>query len=180
MRRSTGAPLLIGVLCLSGCAIQAEAGSFAELSAPSPSEDTAFVTERQALAAYNNMWEAVIEGTHRGRVVQPDLSLYARGQALEFAAAMLNGQEGRGRPVFSPEAERLGRAEGAPAVWVRDCMDDSQWRVVRKGSDTDDPDTRARQDARRAGPREIRAMVVEDEKSGWQVERLRLGDYGSC
>lgn len=172
-----GAVVVISVV--SGCTA-AEEDPQSPPSAPvapssgSPASDS---PEQGALAAYEGMWDVIVENS---RTTDPDLSTlerYAEGQALELAQHGLGAESdenavARGEPEFSPEVVGLGEDE--ESAEIEDCMDSTGW--LREDADTgelveESPTSPIR--------RRIEA-TADSDALGWRVSKLRIFEQGSC
>lgn len=143
----------------------------------SPSLGPRAVAERDGLAAYDAMWQAMAKA---GEAPDPDASelrRYAADNALARIVGALvnyraNGQATRGRPVSHASVTSATPSEDPIEVRVVDCGDSTNWTTHSKATGEQiSPDPRGR--------RHITAVVKKID-STWKVTTFDVRDIGSC
>lgn len=146
-------------------------------SADSATTNARTAAERNALAAYTGMWQAVAEA---GEVPDPDapkLRQYAADRALARLVDVLftyreTGVATRGRPTSHPRVTSANPAETPTEVAVDDCGDSTNWTKHKKATGElikDDP----------RGRRHITA-VVKVVDGTWKIVSFEAGNIGTC
>ncbi|PSK96172.1 hypothetical protein CLV63_11254 [Murinocardiopsis flavida] len=131
---------------------------------PSPSPSAG----NGAIAAYEGMWDAVVDASRDASSDHPELDKYATGDA---AALMRQGMESVesshvGKPSHDLTVKSAKPNANPSRVELRDCQDGSEWRP--KGDPPSD-----QKDIR------VDATVVKDALS-WKVSALRIWGPGTC
>jgi hypothetical protein len=172
-----GAIVMITVLLpMMGCSRSSSEGTPGTPSPVSkqetPRSHTPAVESAEAVDAYRAMWRNVAFASRTSDPASPLLDDHATGGALTLFRYMLRedrkkGVVTKGRLHLSPTVVSSESAR----VLVRDCADATDWLHYTKDGtlENDDPGGHHRVDAtirRRAGQ--------------WRVERLYIGQVGTC
>ncbi|WP_433615354.1 hypothetical protein ACQP2P_11340 [Dactylosporangium sp. CA-139114] len=143
----------------------------------SPSPDARAVADRDALAAYTAMWQAMAKAGEVPDPDAPELRQYAADRALARIVAVIltyqqTGVVTRGAPVTNARVTGATPADAPTEVTVADCGDSTNWTKHKKATgELIQDDLRGR--------RNITAVVRSIDGS-WKVVSFDVGDIGSC
>jgi hypothetical protein len=171
-----GAIALISAACSPGQPDESPpTPSPVEISA-TPSLGPAETGERDALAAYQGMWDAFVEA---GKVSDPDapeLREYASDQALRLIVNALytNREQGEvilGELVLDPKVTAATPADDPTTITILDCVNDENWLEYKAtgGLANDEP-----------GGRHRTTATVDRTAEGWRVSSFILEEAGTC
>lgn len=143
----------------------------------SPSLSPRAAAERDALAAYGAMWQAMAKASEVPDPDAPELRQYATDQALARIVSALftyqqTGVVTHGAPTTNARVTGASPADAPTQVNVVDCGDSTNWTKHKKATGElikDDP----------RGRRNITA-VVKSVDGSWKVTSFDVGDIGSC
>src|SRR5262245_53824318 len=129
-----------------------------------------------ALAVYTGMWRTWVLAARTSDSTHPELSRYARGEALRKLAVALGynhdrGWVSRGEPVLQPRIEGISQSGKSKTVWISDCVDTSNWRTETTTGEAAGDDV--------GGRRAVRAEARFDY-DGWRVDDFNLWGVDSC
>lgn len=171
-----GAMALINAACGSGgpagsAPIPQTAGP-SGVASPQPADE-----QRDALAAYVGMWQAMAKAGEVPDPDAPELRQYAAERALARIVDVLftyqeTGVVTRGAPVMNARVSGASPVEAPTEVTVVDCGDSTNWTKHDKATGElieNDP----------RGRRNITA-VVKPVDGSWKVVSFDVGDIGSC
>lgn len=182
---------IVGVLVAAGALVGCTVGGPVEPITPpgptsgpavpipeSPAETVADRASREALAAYEAMWQDFVEAGATSDWQSPALGQHATGIALTNLSRGLyaddyNGLVTRGEPVLDPRVTSVEPADGPTTVRVADCGDSSNWLKYRADSGT-------RANDGPGGRRMITAVVERQSDGSWKVSDYAVRDLGSC
>ncbi|MFI9640882.1 hypothetical protein ACIG87_12580 [Micromonospora sp. NPDC051925] len=167
--------MLLSAACGSG-----ESGGSApatQTATPSTSSAGPSGEQRDALAAYVGMWQAMAKAGEVPDPDSPELRQYAADRALARIVDVLftyreTGVVTRGVPVMNAGVTGASPADAPTEVTVADCADSTNWTKHKKTTGElieDDP----------RGRRTITA-VVKPVDGSWKVVSFDVGDIGSC
>ncbi|MFY1632348.1 hypothetical protein ACN27F_03515 [Solwaraspora sp. WMMB335] len=132
--------------------------------------------ERDVLAAYRGMWDALVEAGKVSDPDAPDLREHAIDQALTLivSALYINREQGEiilGELVLDPEVTALTPAEEPTRATVLDCVNDENWLEYKAsgGLANDVP-----------GGRHRTTATVDRTAEGWRVSWLIVEEAGTC
>lgn len=180
--------VLVAASTLAGCSVGdpvnppppgptsgATASPVPESSADESGADRA---SREALAAYEAMWQDFVEAGMTSDWQSSSLGRHATGIALTNLSRGLyadnyNGLVTRGEPILDPRVTSVEPVDDPTTVRVADCGDSSNWLKYRADTGvlaSDGP-----------GGRSMITAVVERQSDGsWKVSDYAVRDPGSC
>jgi hypothetical protein len=175
--------LVVGVIAavalLAGCNSGESNGTTppSPSASASPSLSAKAVAERDALAAYTAMWQAMAKAGEVADPDAPELRQYAGDRALARIVDVIftyqqTGVVTRGAPVTNARVTGVAPADAPTEVTIADCGDSTNWTKHEKATGElvkDDP----------RGRRNITAVVKPIDGS-WKVVSFDVGDIGSC
>ncbi|MFI6242783.1 hypothetical protein ACIBEF_23195 [Micromonospora sp. NPDC050795] len=134
------------------------------------------VAEKEAVTAYQGMWDAFVEAAKVSDPDAPDVRRYASGQALRLIVnALYTNREQRevilGELVLDPKVTNLAPAGNPVKVTVLDCVNDEKWleHKASGGLANDEP-----------GGKHRTTATVEQTAEGWRVSSFILDKAGTC
>lgn len=169
------------VLLAAGCGSDESggtpAGTPSAFASPTPTLGPREAAERDALAAYVGMWQAVAKVGEAPDPDAPELRRFAADRALARLVDVIftyreTGVVTRGTPMVNARVTGASPAEVPAEVTVADCGDSTNWTKHKKSTGElikDDP----------RGRRTITA-VVKSVDGSWKVVSFDVGDIGSC
>lgn len=165
------------VLLVTGCGSNKPGGAPTPSPSATPSLGPRAVAERDALAAYIGMWQAMAKAGEVPDPDAPELRQHAADRALARLVSVLvtyreTGVVTRGAPITSARVTGASPADAPTEVTIADCGDSTNWTKHKKATGEliqDDP----------RGRRNITAMVKPIDGS-WKVVSFDVGDIGSC
>jgi hypothetical protein len=164
-------------LIATGCSSDGSGGTPPPTPSATPSLDARAAAERDALAAYVGMWQAMAKAGEVPDPDAPELRQFAADRALARIVDVIftyreTGVVTRGAPVTNAHVTGVSPAEAPTEVTVADCGDSTNWTKHKKATGElieDDP----------RGRRNITA-VVKIVDGSWKVVSFDVGDIGSC
>ena len=166
-----GAIAAIAGLLLAGCA-KASSDARPVPGKPVATTRTPAVQPVEALAAYRAMWDDLAAAAETSDAKHPGLGAHASGGALQLLRHMMT--EDRKKEVVTKGQLRLGPVvedNGMMRVVIRDCADATDWlHYTTDGKPENDVP---------GGHHRIDATLFQ-RGGGWWVDRLSIGQVGSC
>lgn len=177
----------VGVLVAASALVGCTVGDPVEPSSPpgsaapaseSPAESAADRAAREALAAYEAMWQDFAEAGMTSDWQSAALGRHATGIALTNLSRGLyaddyNGLVTRGEPVLDPRVTSVEPVDDPTTVRVADCGDSSNFLKYRA-------DTGALASDAPAGRSMITAVVELQADGSWKVSDYAVRDPGTC
>lgn len=156
---------------LIACASPGEGARPTPSPTPSSTLKETIGPEEQAIAAYEGLWDTIVEASREPSADHPDLDRYAAGEAAEVARLGLRGVVDGGQPfqgdvVHDIEVLSADSDTEPKRIELRDCMDGADWKVAEE---IESADTNIRVDA-----------TVERDALTWQVVRMRIWEPETC
>lgn len=175
--------VLVAVSTLVGCTIGGAAepisppGPTSGAAAPVP-EPPADRASREALAAYEAMWQDFVEAGMTSDWQSPALGRHATGIALTNLSRGLyaddyNGLVTRGEPDLDPRVTSVEPVDDPRTVRVADCGDSSNFLKYRA-------DTGALASDAPGGRSMITAVVELQTDGSWKVSDYAVREPGTC
>lgn len=175
--------VVAGVVVTLAVAAGCRSGDSSDPSTPAPSPPASTTlspratAERDAVAAYVGMWQAMAKAGEVPDPDAPELRQFAAERALARIVDVIftyreTGVVTRGGPVANARATSASPAEAPTEITVADCGDSTNWTKHKKA--TGEP---IKDDLR--GRRNITA-VVKIVNGSWKVVSFDVGDIGSC
>ena len=127
--------------------------------------------------AYRGMWQAYIEAIRIPDPNYPDLARYSQADALNLLVRGLTtvqqqGLVGQGDVTLNPSVTAANPNTSPPTVELKDCVDTSKTRLVKKdGSPYQDTP---------GGKRSAKATVARISDGVWKVTEFAIFGVGTC
>ncbi|WP_434447654.1 hypothetical protein [Lentzea sp. E54] len=148
-------------------------------SSTAPLADTAQDrAKRDALAAYQGLWDEFVTAATKSDWQSPQLGQYATGLALSTLTRGLrldhdNGLVSKGSPTHDTEVSSVDPATDPVKVIISDCSDSTNALKYRA-------DNGQRADDKAGGRRFIKATVEKQADGSWKVSDFGVQAVGSC
>lgn len=170
------ASVLLDAGCSSGKSKSAPTSSPPAPSSVAPSLAPSAAAERDALAAYRGLWNAVVEAGKTSDPEDPNLRKYASDQALSLIVSSLYTDRDRkhvslGELQIDPKVTYVKPPETPNEATVVDCVNDEKWlkHKASGGLVNDVP-----------GGRHRTTATVKRTPGGWKVASFILKEAGTC